>query len=133
MDRALVRHLLLRHIELKEKRDPHPRHQGRPASRTMLQAEQALLQVLEELGPNPDLKLCAGKARQLSDCASALQPGDQAGVVGWIARTSAGPRPSYAPMLLDPALAQAALQLEVGELSDLLHSARGAHLLQRVG
>ncbi|CAJ1400857.1 unnamed protein product [Effrenium voratum] len=60
-------------------------------------------------------------ARKHSECKSALQPGQMAGDLGWISKGT----------LPDPTLEEAVLALEVNELSDLVTTGRGVHIVQR--
>ncbi|CAE7503510.1 exgA [Symbiodinium natans] len=80
-----------------------------------LKAGHALLLSMEGDGRFPAM------ARKHSECKSALQPGQMAGDLGWISKGSLG----------DPTLEDVVLALEVNELSDLVTTARGVHLVQR--
>eukprot|EP00913_Durusdinium_trenchii_P012296 g11545.t1 len=59
-------------------------------------------------------------ARKVSECKSALQPGQMAGDLGWISKGTQ-----------DPALEEAVFSLEVNALSDLVTTSRGVHIVQR--
>ncbi|CAE8641655.1 unnamed protein product, partial [Polarella glacialis] len=120
-DKVKARHILLKHKDLKQKIDPqaHLRTKG-PVTRPLAQAERELLRLKEQL--SKDLNKFHLLARQHSECKSALQPGQSAGDMGWVCRGSLG----------DPGLEEIILAMEVNELSDLLVTARGVHLVQRV-
>lgn len=79
---------------------------------TMAQARQAMEAVLKDAKSGKDF---AALVREFSQGSSASQGGD----LGWLTRN--GPR---------PLLAQAALQLKPGELSDILQTPSGFHILK---
>jgi len=119
-EKVRARHILLKHRELKLKIDPkaHLRQRG-PVTRPLAQAEREMMRLKEALAKDPSQFHIL--ARKHSECESALQPGQMAGDLGWVYRGSLG----------DPALEELALGLDVNELSDLINSPRGVHIVQR--
>lgn len=119
-DKVRCRHILLKHKDLKQKMDPqaHLRSKG-PVTRPLAQAERELMRLKESL--TKDTSQFPAMARKHSECKSALQPGQMAGDLGWISKGSLG----------DQAMEDVVLALEVNELSDLVTTARGVHLVQR--
>ncbi|CAE7839735.1 PARV12.8 [Symbiodinium necroappetens] len=87
-----------------------------PVTRPLAQAERELMRLKESL--TKDTSQFPAMARKHSECKSALQPGQMAGDLGWISKGSLG----------DQAMEDVVLALEVNELSDLVTTARGAHL-----
>ncbi|CAE7628333.1 exgA [Symbiodinium pilosum] len=90
-----------------------------PSDFASLAAERELMRLKESL--TKDASQFPALARKHSECKSALQPGQMAGDLGWISKGSLG----------DAALEDVVLALEVNELSDLVTTARGVHLVQR--
>ncbi|CAE7616304.1 exgA [Symbiodinium microadriaticum] len=90
-----------------------------PVTRPLAQAERELMRLKESL--TKDTSQFPAMARKHSECKSALQPGQMAGDLGWISKGSLG----------DQAMEDVVLALEVNELSDLVTTARGVHLVQR--
>lgn len=118
-DKVRVRHILLKHKDLKQKMDPqaHLKSKG-PVTRPLAQAERELMRLKETL--TKDVSQFPALARKFSECKSALQPGQMAGDLGWISKGTQ-----------DPALEEAVFALEVNGLSDLVTTARGVHIVQR--
>lgn len=111
-DKVRVRHILLKHKDLKQKMDPqaHLKSKG-PVTRPLAQAERELMRLKETL--TKDVSQFPALARKFSECKSALQPGQMAGDLGWISKGTQ-----------DPALEEAVFALEVNGLSDLVTTAR---------
>lgn len=111
-----IRHILFRHQQLKQQ-DPAARREG--AARTAQEAEEAALRALEALQSQQDEfpRMC----RDLSDCQSAVQPGKLSGDLGWIGRGQQ-----------EQVLEDAVFSLAVNELSDVVSSSRGVHVIQRL-
>lgn len=114
------RHILLRHTAATSVID-----RGKPkVARTVGEAEEALLRALPELslgGPAAFTAWC----KKDSDCESKLRGGDLAGDLGWLDRDPAKNRKVPAPLV------RAAFSLAVGQLSDIVSTERGVHLLLR--
>lgn len=125
-----ARHILLMHVgEKRQLQDPVRR---RTVTRSMEEAEGLLLkvlaQVLDAAGTQASkrerhmaLKFTA-LCREQSECASSLKGSDLAGDLGWLTKQE---RKLPAPLV------KAAFELEVGQLSDIVPSERGLHLLLR--
>eukprot|EP00747_Dinoflagellata_sp_TGD_P019437 gnl/TRDRNA2_/TRDRNA2_127175_c0_seq1.p1 gnl/TRDRNA2_/TRDRNA2_127175_c0~~gnl/TRDRNA2_/TRDRNA2_127175_c0_seq1.p1 ORF type:complete len:772 (-),score=134.66 gnl/TRDRNA2_/TRDRNA2_127175_c0_seq1:115-2430(-) len=115
-DLLRIRHILLRHQQLKQQ-DPMARRAGTATSAA--EAEEAALRALESLLPAPNSfpKIC----REVSDCQSADQPGTLSGDLGWLGRGQ-----------LEQTLEEAAFALGVNDFSDILTSSRGIHIIQRL-
>lgn len=103
-DKVRVRHILLKHKDLKQKMDPqaHLKSKG-PVTRPLAQAERELMRLKETL--TKDVSQFPALARKFSECKSALQPGQMAGDLGWISKGTQ-----------DPALEEAVFALEVNEI-----------------
>lgn len=114
---VFVRHILFRHQQLKIA-DPAARRDG--VAKGPGEAEAAALSALEQLLASPSAfnKLC----RELSDCASAEQPGNMVGHLGWVVKGEQ-----------EQALEEAAFCLDPNEFSDVVTTSRGIHILQRLG
>jgi len=119
--RIRCRHILLKHRELKQPTDTVRRKR---VERSREEAEERLRGLLAELladaGRFPQL------ARKHSECSSCLKGGEQAGDLGWITRGVRGAGG------VSKEVEEAAFVLAVGELSDLVLSEAGVHLLQRI-
>jgi len=100
--------------------------------RGLAEAEASLLGVLGELNTGGDA-LFTQKCRAISECSSSLKGGDLAGDVGWLQRPveKPGEKPSREAASRH-AVIRAALELKVGELSDILVSDDGVHVLLRM-
>lgn len=118
-EKVRARHILLKHKDLKQKMDPqaHLKSKG-PITRPLAQAERELMRLKETL--TKDVSQFPTLARKVSECKSALQPGQMAGDLGWISKGTQ-----------DPALEEAVFSLEVNALSDLVTTSRGVHIVQR--
>jgi len=135
-----VRHLLLRCAEA-GKAPPDDPMARRPKSssrngqqavavRTPAEAEAELVTRLENLqnlntdeGGTESQRLTAFRklCQQCSECSSADNAGQLCGDLGWISRGQA-----------EPPFEQAAFSLRTGELSDVVTTSRGVHLIQRL-
>lgn len=122
------RQILLKYVGCKQAVDPVRR---RPVRRTLAQAESALLGVLKEIDASGDAAFTK-QCRAVSECSSSMKGGDLVGDVGWLARPveKPGERPSR-EVASRQAVVRAAFDLEIGEISDVLVSDDGVHLLQR--
>lgn len=124
------RQILLKYIGCRQARDPVRR--GRVVSRSLAEAEVALLGVLEEVDGAGDA-LFTQRCRAVSECSSSLKGGNLAGDIGWMSRPVEKPGEKLSKETLSKhAVARAALGLRIGELSDILVSEEGVHLLQRI-
>lgn len=115
-------HILLKHKDLRMKADPesHQRMKGKGLStRSLAQAERELLNmqrtVVQSPGSFPKL------ARQHSECDTAMQPGQNAGDLGWVARGTFG----------DLTMEAAMFGLKPFEVSDIITTPRGLHIILR--
>lgn len=125
-----VRQILLRHSSGSSKTvDPVRR---KPVSRSLEEAESemlGLLQRIEKETSNIFPSLC----RSTSECQSALKGGDMAGDLGWLDQamlTSQDKAKTVRPELPAQVL-RVALELSIGQVSDIVSSDIGVHLLQR--
>eukprot|EP00747_Dinoflagellata_sp_TGD_P027753 gnl/TRDRNA2_/TRDRNA2_132802_c2_seq1.p1 gnl/TRDRNA2_/TRDRNA2_132802_c2~~gnl/TRDRNA2_/TRDRNA2_132802_c2_seq1.p1 ORF type:complete len:812 (-),score=194.69 gnl/TRDRNA2_/TRDRNA2_132802_c2_seq1:108-2543(-) len=119
-EKVRAKQILLKHKELKTKMDPkaHLRQKG-PVTRPLAQAERELMRLKEAITADPSQFHIL--ARKHSECTSCLQPGQMAGDMGWISRGSLG----------DQALEDVVFGLELNEISDLVSTSRGVHIVQR--
>jgi len=122
------RQILLKYVGCRQAVDPVRR---RPVRRTQAQAEAALVEVLAEIDAHGDAAF-AKQCRAVSECSSSLKGGDLVGDVGWLARPveKPGEKPSR-EVASRQAVVRAAFALDVGEVSDVLLSDDGVHVLQR--
>lgn len=127
-----VRQILLKYVGCKQPRDTVRR---KPVSRSVAEAEMAMLGVLDEIeaaGSSVDAAFTQ-HCRALSECSSSLKARDLAGDIGWLTRPieKAGEKLTK-EQISKNALVRTALELKVGELSDILVSDDGVHLFQRI-
>lgn len=113
----MVRHCLIRHQQLKAV-DPFARREG--TARGPGDAEAKALSVLEKLMDKPELMLKLVKEH--SDCQSADQPGNLAGNLGWLVRGQQ-----------EGTFDEVAFALEPNQVSDIVSTSRGVHIIQRLG
>eukprot|EP00927_Polykrikos_kofoidii_P070640 TRINITY_DN67051_c0_g1_i1.p1 TRINITY_DN67051_c0_g1~~TRINITY_DN67051_c0_g1_i1.p1 ORF type:complete len:792 (+),score=115.60 TRINITY_DN67051_c0_g1_i1:101-2476(+) len=121
-ERVRVSHVLLRWSCLKDA-DPCLRHGWPAATRTQIEAELMLLELLEEiLAGDTKTRGARFKAAVLnkSECASALNAPHAD--LGWLERQGG----------TDPAIESAAFGIGVGDISDVVITRRGAHLVYRL-
>merc|ERR1719191_2436455 len=82
-------------------------------TRSVAQAERELLEMQRSLAENPNNFHVL--ARKHSECDTAMQPGQNAGDLGWVTRGAAGNLQFEAAMFA----------LKVHEVSDIIHTSRG--------
>jgi len=116
--KARLRHILLKHRECKSTVD---KVRNRQVKRTRGEAERILRAVLEECESDPRRRAFTQRCRELSECTSCLTAGELAGDLGWVK-----------PGKFGPAFDAAAFLLQVGQLSDLVDSEQGIHIVMRV-
>jgi len=120
LTKVRCRHILFRHSGSTGQLD-----RGKPkATRSVLEAEEALLRLLPELamgGPSAFTTRC----KKDSDCDTKLRGGELAGDLGWLDKDPAKNRKIPASVV------RAAFGLNVGQLSDIVASERGVHVLLR--
>merc|ERR1719291_124830 len=118
-----LRHILVKHKESKSTTD---KVRNKQVKRTRGEAERVLRAVLEECEVDP--KNCAKaftqRCRELSECTTSQVSGDLAGDLGWV-------RPGKNEQKFGPSFDSAAFSLQVGQLSDLIDSDQGVHILIR--
>lgn len=120
LNKVRCRHILLRHAGCQATagdRRPKP-------TRSVSEAESQVLALLAELSAGGPAAFTA-KCKAISECDTALRGGDLAGDLGWLDRDPAKNRKVPA------AVVRAAFLLAVGQLSDIVASERGLHLLLR--
>lgn len=122
-DKVRALHIMLKHKDLRMTKDPESqiRMKGKPpVSRTQAQAERELLTMQRSLLDNPNIFHVL--ARKHSECDSALQPGQSAGDLGWVSRGTCG-NPQFEAVLFS---------LKAYEVSDIISTPRGLHIIQRI-
>mmetsp|Transcript_22863 Transcript_22863/g.53492 ORF Transcript_22863/g.53492 Transcript_22863/m.53492 type:complete len:455 (-) Transcript_22863:16-1380(-) len=119
------RHLLIRHVGCQA---PAGTRRAKPATRSLAEAEQLLLDVLCGLAwGGRDLPgAFTAKVKELSECDTALRGADLAGDLGWLDRD---PKKNKK---VPAALVRAAFTLAVGQLSDIIATEQGVHLAVRI-
>jgi len=113
-----LRHIMLKHKECKSTVD---KVRNKQVKRTRGEAERLLRGILEECENDPDRKVFTQRCREISECPSSLKAGDAAGDLGWM-------KPGGKS---GPAFDNAAFTLQVRQLSDLVDTEQGIHLLLR--
>merc|ERR1712194_36061 len=118
-----IRHILLKHKECKSTVD---KVRNKQVKRTRGEAEKMLRAVIEEC--EVDAQKCAKsftqRCRELSECSTSLVAGDLAGDLGWA-------KPGKNEAKFGPSFDAAAFALHIGQLSDLIDSDAGIHILLR--
>jgi len=122
-DKVRCLHILMKHKDLKLTKDVDSqlRMKGRsPVVRSAAMAERELLQLQRALAANPNIFHVL--ARKHSECDTAMQPGQNAGDLGWVTRgTSANPH-----------FEAVMFSLKIYEVSDIVVTPRGFHIIQRI-
>merc|ERR1712217_972770 len=91
-----------------------------PVTRSVAQAERELLEMQRSLAANPNNFHVL--ARKHSECDTAMQPGQSAGDLGWVNRGT----------FFNAQLEAAMFALRVYEVSDIVSTPRGLHIVQRI-
>lgn len=112
-----LRHILLKHRDCKSVVD---KVRNKQVKRTRGEAERLLRAVLEECEGDPKKRVFNQRCRELSECVTCLQGGDLAGDLGWV-------KPGKHGQAFDAA----AFSLRVGDLSDLVDTEQGIHVIMR--
>lgn len=112
-----LRHIVLKHKECKSTVD---KVRNKQVKRTRGEAERSLRAVLEECEIDPKKTAFSQRCRELSECQSCLKTGDLTGDLGWV-------KPGKHGQAFDTA----AFALQVGQLSDLVDSDQGVHIIMR--
>jgi len=113
-----LRHILLKHRECKSVVD---KVRNRQVKRSRGEAERLLRAVLEECEGDPKRRAFTQRCKELSECTTCLSAGDLAGDLGWVK-----------PGKFGQAFDTAAFPLQVGQLSDLVDTDQGIHIIMRV-
>jgi len=118
-----LRHVLLKHKECKSTTD---KVRNKHVTRTRGEAERLLRAVLEECEIDPKKSAAAFtvRCRELSECPTCLTAGELAGDLGWV-------KPGKNELKFGPSFDAAAFSLQIGQLSDLIDSEQGIHILIR--
>jgi len=114
-----LRHILVKHRECKT---PIDKVRNKQVKRTQGEAERLLRAALEECEGDRERKTFAKRCRELSECQSCLKAADLAGDLGWIKRGAGKMGESFEA---------AAFALQVNQLSDLVDSDQGIHVILR--
>merc|ERR1712183_371525 len=118
-----LRHILLKHRECKSTTD---KVRNKQVKRSRGEAERLLRAVLEECEVDP--KKCAQaftqRCREISECTTCQSAGELAGDLGWL-------KPGKNEQKFGPSFDAAAFALSIGQLSDLIDSDQGIHILIR--
>lgn len=112
-----LRHILLKHRECKSTVD---KVRNKQVKRTRGEAERILRAVLEECECDPEKRAFTSRCKELSECQSCLKAGELVGDLGWV-------KPGKFGQTFD----DAAFVLAVGQLSDLVDSDQGIHIILR--
>lgn len=127
-ERVRCRRILLKYLGCRQPTDPVRR---RPVRRSLNEAASELLGVLQEIDSGGDGAF-AKHCRAVSECQSSLKGGDLVGDVGWWTKPVLKPGEKASREVASKnAVINAALQLDVGEVSDILIADDGVQVLQR--
>merc|ERR1719291_249729 len=120
---ARFRHILLKHKECKSIVD---KVRNKQVKRTRGEAERILRAVLEECEADPAkcTKVFTQRCRELSECTTSLTAGELAGDLGWM-------KPGKNEAKFGPNFDTVVFALQIGQLSDLIDSDQGIHILLR--
>jgi len=121
LKKVRCRHIMLRHVGSQA---PVGERNKVKATRTVGEAEIELLGMLPQLAAGGSSAFTT-RCKANSECDTALRGGDLAGDLGWLDRDPAKNRK------IPAAVVKAAFTLAVGQLSDIVSSERGVHLLLR--
>eukprot|EP00397_Hematodinium_sp_SG-2012_P038307 GEMP01041654.1.p1 GENE.GEMP01041654.1~~GEMP01041654.1.p1 ORF type:complete len:489 (+),score=95.15 GEMP01041654.1:44-1510(+) len=114
--RIRCRHILLKHVESRSTID---KARAKRITRTKFDAENEIRALLAEI--LADDTRFSPLARQHSECSSAMKGGDQSGDLGWFSRGK-----------MQKPFEDEAFSLEVGQISDMVASESGIHIIQRI-
>eukprot|EP00927_Polykrikos_kofoidii_P065598 TRINITY_DN61337_c0_g1_i1.p1 TRINITY_DN61337_c0_g1~~TRINITY_DN61337_c0_g1_i1.p1 ORF type:complete len:496 (-),score=76.55 TRINITY_DN61337_c0_g1_i1:292-1779(-) len=114
------RHILLRHASSVTSTGDR----RKKATRTQAEAEQQMLGIFVQVNSG-DPTAFTTQCRAISECDTALRGGDLAGDIGWLDRNTAKNKKVPAQVVL------AAFTLAIGQVSDIVSSERGVHLVLR--
>merc|ERR1712039_1082973 len=120
---ARLRHILMKHKECKSIVD---KVRNKQVKRTRGEAERLLRAVLEECEADPAkcTKVFTQRCREISECQTSLTAGDLAGDLGWM-------KPGKNEAKFGPSFDTVVFALQIGELSDVIDSDQGVHILLR--
>jgi hypothetical protein len=139
--KARVAQILIRYWKGTGTKPVDPVRRRKQITRTLEEAENIALDALERL-------LAAGASftkicKSVSECESALKGGDQAGDLGWVeppkdvamkaARNELVQLQDVVNTFVPEAVMKAAFEMQVGDMSDLVTSEIGIHLMWRTG
>lgn len=114
-----LRHILLKHRECKSVID---KVRNKQVKRSRSEAEKILRAVLEETASDKGHQAFGKRVRELSECQSCLKAGDLAGDLGWVKRGTSK---------LGDVFEAAGFALQVNQMSDLVDSEQGVHIILR--
>mmetsp|Transcript_59657 Transcript_59657/g.168074 ORF Transcript_59657/g.168074 Transcript_59657/m.168074 type:complete len:542 (-) Transcript_59657:208-1833(-) len=117
LSQVRLRHILLKHRDC---RNPVDKVRGKQVKRAKGEAERILRGVLEQCQGQPDRQVFTQRCKEFSECQSCLKSGDLIGDLGWV-------KPGQHGQSFD----EAAFALPVGQLSDLVDSDQGVHVILR--
>ncbi|CAL1136549.1 unnamed protein product [Cladocopium goreaui] len=112
-----LRHILLKHRECKSTMD---KVRNKQVKRSRGEAERLLRAVLEECQNDPGTKIFTQKCKDMSECQSCLKAGELVGDLSWV-------KPGKYGQSFD----DVAFALSVGQLSDLVDTDQGVHIILR--
>jgi len=114
-----LRHILLKHRECKSTVD---KVRNKQVKRSRTDAERLLRAVMEEVLSRGEIdkKVFTQRCKELSECQSSLKSGELVGDLGWVK-----------PGKLGQNFDDTAFSLRVGQLSDLVDSDQGVHVIMR--
>eukprot|EP00933_Yihiella_yeosuensis_P026566 TRINITY_DN2062_c1_g1_i1.p1 TRINITY_DN2062_c1_g1~~TRINITY_DN2062_c1_g1_i1.p1 ORF type:complete len:478 (+),score=97.24 TRINITY_DN2062_c1_g1_i1:60-1493(+) len=121
VSKVRCRHILLRHVGAQQVIGDR---RAKP-TRSLVMAEQQMLALLMEISSTGGASAFTAKCKAMSECDTALRGGDLAGDLGWLEKDPSKNKKVPAAVI------RAAFQLSVNQISDLVVSERGLHLILR--
>ncbi|CAJ1373584.1 unnamed protein product [Effrenium voratum] len=112
-----LRHILLKHRECKSTID---KVRNKQVKRSRGDAERLLRAVLEECQNDPGMKIFTQRCKEMSECQSCLKAGELVGDLSWV-------KPGKYGQNFD----DVAFALSVGQISDLVDTDQGVHIILR--
>ncbi|CAK0909887.1 unnamed protein product [Prorocentrum cordatum] len=118
-EQVRLRNILLKHRDCRSAID---KVRNKQVKRPRCEAERMARRIFEECVTDTSRKVFTQRCRELSECQSSLKAREMAGDLGWVKRTETK---------FGEAFHAVAFSLQINELSDLVDTDQGIHLLLR--
>lgn len=123
LTKVRCKHILIKHSG--SQASSSDRTKGKPAKRSLAEAEALALQTIYQISYG-DASAFTKRCREDSECETAMRGGDLAGDLGWLDKD-----PKKNKAKIPVGVVRAAFALQVGQLSDVVVSERGVHIITR--